>query len=191
MQTRADIEFEVRWLPFQLNPSASEQPSSKLQAYMRKFGRSREQVLSMAVGMKNTFAAVDLPFNFSDRSLVSNTFQAHRVLTAAYQQGGAAAQDKAVEVLFHAYFAEERAPNDPEVLRAAAEAAGLDGAALLADPMVGAAETKEELDIGRQLQVQGVPHFIVRKDGARGARQLSGAQPPDEFLQAFADVLSR
>ena len=42
------------------------------------------------------------------------------------RHGGASAQDKAAEALFHSYFAKEKAPNDPEELKEAAKAAGLD-----------------------------------------------------------------
>ena len=103
---------------------------------------------------------------------VSNTFDAHRVLTAAYQQGGPEAQDKAAEALFHSYFAKEKAPNDPGELRAAAEAAGLPEAVLSKGYM--AKETKEELEVGRKLRVRGVPHFVIRTEGARcgGAVEL-------------------
>lgn len=78
---------------------------------------------------KSKFDAVQLPYAFTEAALaprshrfelisssdgrkslkfqVSNTFDAHRVLTAAYQKGGPEAQDKAAEALFHSYFAKE------------------------------------------------------------------------------------
>lgn len=188
MSKRPDLEFEVRWLPFQLNPDASQQPASKIQMYMKKFGKSKEEVMQMGGGMGQKFAAVGLPYNFTEKGLVSNTFDAHRVLTAAYQSGGAAAQDKAAESLFHSYFVEELAPNDPVALQAAGAAAGLDGKALVANPNLSAAETKEEISMGRQLRVTGVPHFVIRKDGGGKTEQLSGAQPPEDFIRAFKSV---
>merc|ERR1719277_2166671 len=114
--------------------------------------------------MGQKFKDAGLPYSFTEAALISNTFDAHRVLTAAYQSGGAQAQDKAAELLFHSYFAEERAPNDPEALQAAADAAGIDGKALVSDSSVAAAEAKKEMDVGRQLGVTGVPHFVIRRD---------------------------
>eukprot|EP00439_Symbiodinium_sp_Y106_P050627 s2164_g6.t1 len=174
-----------------------------MQAYADKFGKSKEEVKQMGDWMKGKFDAVGLPYAFTEKGLVSSTFDAHRVLTEAYRQGGAAAQDKAAEALFHSYFAEEKAPNDPEELKKAALAAGLDGDKLVADKSVAAAEVKEEpshspckakrlqscslqeLKVGQQLRVRGVPHFVIRADGSSKAQQISGAQPPEEFVHAF------
>ena len=50
-----------------------------------------------------------------------------------HRHGGAAAQDKAAEALFHSYFAKEKAPNDPEELKEAAKAAGLDSTSVHLD----------------------------------------------------------
>ncbi|CAE7256076.1 unnamed protein product [Symbiodinium necroappetens] len=188
MKQFSDVDFEVRWLPYQLNPQASDKPSSKMQAYADKFGKSKEEVKQMGDWMKGKFDAVGLPYAFTEKGLVSSTFDAHRVLTEAYRQGGAAAQDKAAEALFHSYFAEEKAPNDPEELKKAAVAAGLDGDKLVADKSLAAAEVKEELRVGQQLRVRGVPHFVIRADGSSKAQQISGAQPPEEFVHAFRAV---
>merc|ERR1712207_114189 len=95
--------------------------------YMKKFGRSKQETMQMAEGMRQKFAAAGLPFNFKETDLTGNTFDAHRLLTAAYEKGGAAMQDKACESLFHSYFVDGRAPSDPAVLKAAADAAGLAG----------------------------------------------------------------
>jgi len=187
MNKRTDLEFVVRWYPFQLNPNAPQQ-GSKLEMYMNKFGIGKEEALGRGDWMGQKFKAVGLPFKFTETDLTGNTFDAHRVMTAAYQHGGPAAQDKAAEKLFHSYFAEGRAPSDPATLQAAAEAAGMDGAALLADPSAGAAQTKEEFGEGQRLRVSGVPHFVIYEESSKKGVQVSGAQPPDEFLSAFNQI---
>lgn len=187
MTNAPDFDFEVRWLPYQLNPQASEQPSSKTEMYMKKFGKSKEEVTQMAQGMAQKFAAVGLPFKTSDGSLVSNTLQAHRILTAAYKSGGPEAQDKAVEVIFNGYFAEGKAPNDRAMLEAAAAAGGIDGKAILDDQSVVTAEVQEELAQGRRIVDSGVPHFVFRGEGGKST-QFSGAHPPANFVQAFTQV---
>ena len=48
---RGDLEFQVRWLPFQLDPSASEKPSSRMEAYAKKFGKGKEEVKEMGLWM--------------------------------------------------------------------------------------------------------------------------------------------
>merc|ERR1712048_422027 len=125
--------------------------------------------------------AVGLPFNYTENGLVSNTFDGHRVLCEAYAHGGSVAQDKAAEVLFHGFHAEEKAPNDPSVLRAACEAAGINGEALVQDKTVGAAAVRNELEIGRRHGITGVPHFLISKEGSSRKEQLSGAQDPEQI----------
>lgn len=74
-----------------------------------------------------------------------------------------------------------KAPNDPLELKAAAEAAGLGDGVLEKGYL--ARETKEELEVGRKLRVRGVPHFVIRTEGA--SEEISGAQPPESFLEVF------
>lgn len=187
-QCSESLDFEVRWLPFQLDPSASEKPYSRMEAYAKKFGKGKEEVKQMGSWMKAKFDAAKLPYEFSEAALASNTFDAHRVLTAAYKHGGAEAQDRAAEALFHSYFAKEKAPNDPEALKEAAKAAGLDGDAVL-DKSFAASETQEEMKVGQKLRVRGVPHFVIRTENSR-TEQISGAQPPESFVEAF-EALTR
>lgn len=180
MQRHTDLDFNVRWLPFQLNANAPAQ-TSKLEMYMKKFGMTKEDAMQRSEMMRQKFAAAGLPYRFEETDLTGNTFNAHRLLTAAYAKGGAAAQDKVCEMLFKSYFAEGRAPSDPEVLKTAAAAIGLDGEALVEDRTRSAAETNQEMAIGRSLGVSGVPHFVIKAEGSAQSQQVSGAQPPEYF----------
>lgn len=189
MSERTDLEFNVRFLPFQLNEDAPQQ-SSKLEMYMNKFGMSKEQCMYKSEAMRQRFDAVGLPFRFTETDLTGNTFDAHRVITAAYSKGGAAAQNIVCEQIFKSYFAEGRAPSDPDFLWAAADSVGLDGVALVTDPSYGAAETEEAMEIGRSHGVTGVPHFIISMEGSEGSQELHGAHPPENFA-AVLEYLSR
>eukprot|EP00929_Paragymnodinium_shiwhaense_P046735 TRINITY_DN23782_c0_g1_i1.p1 TRINITY_DN23782_c0_g1~~TRINITY_DN23782_c0_g1_i1.p1 ORF type:complete len:190 (-),score=55.34 TRINITY_DN23782_c0_g1_i1:406-975(-) len=188
MQSQPDVDFEVRWYPFQLNSNAPEEPTSKMEAYMKKFGRTKEEVMAMSAQMEGRFKAIGLPYKFTEKSLVSNTFQAHRLMTAAYEHGGPEAQDKAAESLFKSYFGEEMAPTDPKALEAAAAAAGLDAAKFLADRTMAEKETRAEFAKGNEHQVRGVPHFIISSQDGRRPTEVSGAQPPQEFAQIFKQM---
>lgn len=180
MAKRTDLEYVVRWLPFQLNSEAPAQ-SNKLEMYMKKFGMSKDQAKQKGDWMKQRFAEVGLPMEFRDTDLTGNTFDAHRVLTAAYEKGGSEAQDKACEILFHSYFAEGKAPSDPAVLKDAADAAGLDGF----DASTAVNETRDEMQVGRRMGISGVPHFVIYEEGSSKKQQVGGAQPPEEFLKSF------
>lgn len=100
-------------------------------------------------------------------------------------------QDKVVEALFHAYFAEEKFLNDPEVLKSAAVAAGIpedQANEFVTNEEHHSAETTRELQYGRERQVTGVPYFVVDFKGQQVA--VSGAQPPEAFEQVFSSMLS-
>ncbi len=118
------------------------------------------------------------------------SMDAHRLLAWAGDTRGQSAQHALAEALFEAYFARGQAPCDRSSLVAAAAAAGLpadEAAAFLADPSAGAAHLAEELRLGRQLGVTGVPYFRIT-DGARSVA-LSGAQPPEAIAQAIRELL--
>merc|ERR1740121_1630824 len=138
--------------------------------------------------MRQKFEVAGLPFSFKETDLTGNTFDAHRLLTAAYEKGGASAQDKVAEMLFQSYFAQGRAPSDPEVLKAAAAAVDLDGESFVADAAKGADEVKQEMMIGRKLNVTGVPHFVIKTEGATTPQQVSGAHPPESFDSIFKSL---
>ena len=145
----------------------------------RYAGMGRDQVLRMTAGMRQNFANVGLPYAFTDQGLVANTMDAHRVLAWC---GSPEAQDKAVEVIFRGYFAEERAPNDRELLIEACVAAGkseADARAFLDDKTAMRDQVQRELSEARG--VRGVPHFVIRQPG-KDPVQISGAQPPASVL---------
>lgn len=186
MKQRTDLEFEVRWFPFQLNPQAPKEPANRMQMYMDKFGKGPDEVKAMAGWMQQKFTDVGLPYRFTEAAKVSNTIDAHKVLTAAYNAGGAQAQDRAVESIFHSYFAEELAPNDPVVLEKAAKAAGIEDVGKLLQDAEVVEQTKREFSLGRQMGVHAVPHFVLSNGSAKV--EVSGAQPVEEFTRAIQRV---
>eukprot|EP00658_Telonema_sp_P-2_P082181 TRINITY_DN8619_c0_g1_i5.p1 TRINITY_DN8619_c0_g1~~TRINITY_DN8619_c0_g1_i5.p1 ORF type:complete len:160 (+),score=53.54 TRINITY_DN8619_c0_g1_i5:328-807(+) len=158
--------------------------------YMSKFGRTKEQVMAMSQQMGQRFAEAGLPYNFSDAALTGNTFNSHRLIAYAGTLGDET-QDKVVEALFHAYFADEKFLNAPETLIDAAVAAGIDqdeAQKFVEDETRFRAETAEELEVGKSLRVSGVPHFLVERDGRRV--QVGGAQPAEAFEQLFSELLA-
>lgn len=88
-------------------------------------------------------------------------------------------QNALVEELFLDFFTREKYIGDRQVLLAAAEKVGVqDGEALLA----GETGLKEVLAEERSFRrgVSGVPHFVID-----GRYQVSGAQPPEAFVEAL------
>mmetsp|Transcript_21396 Transcript_21396/g.63966 ORF Transcript_21396/g.63966 Transcript_21396/m.63966 type:complete len:144 (+) Transcript_21396:451-882(+) len=142
--------------------------------------------MQMAAGMGEKFRAAGLPFAFTDKALVANTRDAHRVLAWA-GAAGPEAQDAAAEVIFYGYFAEEKAPNDAALLVKACVAAGkseADARAFLDDKNAMGAEVSRELTAATRAGVRGVPHFVIRKEG-QAPVEVSGAQPPSVLARAL------
>lgn len=182
---------EVRWRPFQLN-ARREGVGSKRDMYLGLFG-SEERVLEGAARLEREFAALGAPFEepYSLGGLVGNTFDAHRVAAWAEKTGGFGGQDLFMGELMADYFTRERNVADAQVLRAAAERAGLDGeeaAAVISDPQKYASETRAQMcDFGAG--VRGVPYFIVRSSTGGRRYTMSGAQPANMFEELLDEIL--
>jgi len=95
-------------------------------------------------------------------------------------------QNAVVDELFLNFFTQEKYIGDREVLVAAAEKVGVDGARVFLEDRE--AGLKEVLDAERKFRrgVTGVPHFVID-----GRYEISGAQPPEAFLEAFEVAAKR
>ncbi|KAM3363682.1 putative protein YwbO isoform X1 [Capsicum galapagoense] len=172
--TNDQYDFEIKWHPFLLNPSAPKEGVNKKDYYRNKFGPRSEQMMSK---MSEVFKGLGLEYNMS--GLTGSSLDSHRLLYFAGQQG-LDKQNNLAEELFLGYFTQERYIGDREFLIEAATKVGVEGAAnFLEDPNNGLKEVNEELQ-HYSSNISGVPHFVLN-----GKYQLSGGQPPESFIQAF------
>ncbi|XP_039140112.1 uncharacterized protein YwbO [Dioscorea cayenensis subsp. rotundata] len=174
-QMKEQFDFEVRWHPFFLNPSAPKEGIKKSEFYEQKFGaRQCAQILSR---MSEIFRGLGLEYDMS--GLTGNTLDSHRLITFAGHQGYDK-QNALVSELFFNYFCEGKYIGDSQVLLDAAAKVGVEGAAeLLGDPNNGLEEVNQEVE-KYSANISGVPHFVIN-----GKYKLSGGQPPETFLKAF------
>mmetsp|Transcript_52156 Transcript_52156/g.62764 ORF Transcript_52156/g.62764 Transcript_52156/m.62764 type:complete len:167 (+) Transcript_52156:253-753(+) len=153
----------------------------KLSYYYQRFGQ--ERVNQMIPHMKRVGDSVGIKFSYGGS--IANTFDSHRLIWKAYEDGGPALQDKVVESLFKAYFEEEKSLGEESVLRDCASRAGMDASRLLEDELVGKEETMAELNEFRgKYRITGVPFMVID-----GKFTLSGAQPPEDILFALEEIL--
>lgn len=167
------------WRPFELNPSLpSGRGYNKLQYYNEKFGA--ERVAQMVPHMKRVGERVGISFSYG--GFVGNTFNSHRLIWRAREDGGSALQDKVVESVFRAYFEEEKSLGEASVLRDCAERAGMDTAStVLDDESAGTGEVRNEMtEFRAKTGCRGVPLFVIDE-----THVLNGAQPPEAFLEVF------
>lgn len=182
MAQHPDVDFEVRWRPFQLNPAASKTGINKIEMYNQKFGAAR--VASMVPMMTAKFKAVGIDYSMGGNT--GSTIDSHRLATYAYQQGGAEMQNQLMEELFMNYFSEEKFLGDASVLKAAAAKVGLEGAdAIIDDENALLDEVENELNTHAR-GINGVPHFFVANGHEKYS--ISGAQPTEVFQDLFTQI---
>src|SRR5580698_10118349 len=150
-------DADVHWRAFQLNPDLPPEGVDRRQYLEAKFG-GPESVARIHDRVVEAGKAAGIDFRFEDIARSPNTFDAHRLLRRAGQQGRQGAMK---ENLMQAYFLKGQDIGDRRVLAEIARETGLDGdvAAWLASDAE-ADGVREDLANARRLQISGVPFFI-------------------------------
>jgi len=180
------VEFDVLWRPFQLNANALKGKGvNKMDMYLEKFGKARCD--AMLPQMIQTGLSVGIRFSYG--GFTGNTFNSHRLIWKAREEGGSELQDKVVESLFKAYFEEEKSMGETSVLVECAKRAGMgeSGVKEFLEDTNGSAtkEVQKELDgFRRNYRVSGVPFFVFNDNYT-----MSGAQPASEILSVFKKLV--
>jgi predicted DsbA family dithiol-disulfide isomerase len=179
-----DGQVEVRWLPFQLNPTMPTEGISRKDYRTKKFG-SWERSQELDARLVEVGREEGIPFAFDRIERTPNTLDAHRLAWLADKEG---VQDAVVEALFRSYFTEGRDIGNQQTLLDVVAEAGLDRgkAEAVLNGDEGLEAVKEADALARRFRVDGVPYFIVN-----GTLTLSGAQQPDAFLEAFRRALHK
>ena len=165
-----EMQPEVRWLPFQLNPSMPKEGMPRAEYRKAKFGSlERSRALDARVIAEGKSEGIDFAFERIERT--PNTAAAHRLIALA------ADQNRIVDALFHAYFEEGKDIGDPAVLAAIAAQCGVTGWPEKAQDVSGL-----EQDV-REMGISAVPTFLFdRKTG------VSGAYPAETLANAIREA---
>ena len=192
-QLAGEIEAEVRWLPFELNPDMPLEGEPQLQHIARKYGRTPDQAAAgreqmLAVGDRAGYSFAYTGPGEPPQGMMRNTFVAHKLLKWALIEGGAAVQTKLKLALFDAHFQQRRDVSDPDVLVELAAMQGLDadGArAALCDEALGQIVRHEEAQ-AIDMNITGVPAMLIQ-----GKYMIPGAQEPEVYVNALRRVAER
>ncbi|WP_324262632.1 DsbA family oxidoreductase [Altererythrobacter sp. H2] len=192
-QLEGEIEADVRWHPFELNPDMPETGEEQSAHLTRKYRRSAEETDAVRGQMKAIAdsAGVNLAWEGEGEAppaMMWNTFAAHCLLTWALEQYGPAKQTELKLALFRAHFNQRRRIGARDVLLDVAEEVGLDRAgalAALSDPAIGARVRAEERQAW-DMNVTGVPAMVVQ-----GKFLIPGAQAPETYVTALRRVAER
>jgi predicted DsbA family dithiol-disulfide isomerase len=124
-------------------------------------------------------------FTFGERSRVWNTFDAHRLLCWAGDEGPPGSQRQLKHALLTVYHGEGRNPGDPALLLASAAAAGLDGerARQILSSDDYAATVREREAFWQEAGIHSVPAVVIDR-----RHLISGGQPPEVFEQALRQI---
>lgn len=182
-----DLQTELEWHAFELNPDKNAPQEPILPALSRKYGRSEDEMRASQAKMMQIAADLGLNFTRMQQRFTCNTFDAHRLVKWAATENKATAMKLA---LFDAYFGEAKDVSNAEVLTDCAIKAGLDKAdaqrILAADDY--ANMVSEDIANYQQAGISSVPAFIINN-----RYLISGAQEPAQLaasLQQIADEMA-
>ena len=176
------VEADIHFQPFELNPQMPPEGENIVDHIGKKYSSTPEQQAASRQMIADRAAQVGLTMSRSNDTRIYNTFDAHRLLHWAGLEGG---QKALKHALFEAYFTDGQNPSDREVLVAAAEKVGLDGAKAREVLETGryAAEVREAEQAWQRAGINSVPAVVINQ-----RYLISGGQPPEAFEEALSNI---
>jgi predicted DsbA family dithiol-disulfide isomerase len=182
LEMRPEIEFDVQWRPYRLDPTVPKGGIDR-RTYMRnKFGEGAN-VLAMSQALKAEGAKEGIAFDFDIIERRPDTLDSHRLIRWAAAAG---VQDSMVERLFSAYFLEGRDIGDAGVLEFLAADIGMDSLQV-ADMLAGdtdLAAVEREAKLAGEMGITGVPAFIFANRYV-----ITGAREADVLVRVIDKAL--
>jgi predicted DsbA family dithiol-disulfide isomerase len=181
LSLRPQIEFDVRWRPFQLDPTTPVEGVDRKVYMERKFGSS-EKIKPIHTALLKAGEDEGIAFAFEKIARTPNTLNSHRVIRWSHSLG---VQDKLVELLFHRYFVEGADIGQIKVLAAIADEVGLDGE--LVEELLNSDADRESVEredtMARKIGINGVPTFLIG-----GKVLVNGAQDAEHLVRIIDRV---
>ncbi|SFR53496.1 Predicted dithiol-disulfide isomerase, DsbA family [Marinobacter daqiaonensis] len=181
-ELEGEMDFDIEWHAFELNPDKSGQGQPIIEALSQKYGRSPEEMEAAQADMIRIATELGLNFGKMQERYTHNTFDGHRLVKWAGEQGR---QTDMKMALFDAYFGHAENIADHDVLIRCVESTGLDGndaREVLESGQYGEAVREDETR-WQNAGVSAVPAFILN-----GKYMIPGAQEPDTLVQALRKV---
>jgi predicted DsbA family dithiol-disulfide isomerase len=180
-QLKDQYEFDIHYHPFELNPAVPKKGYNQKVYLSEKFG-GMERYEQLTARVTGVAADEGITFRYDLQNISPNTFDAHRIVWYAGQEGK---QLATVEAFFKAYFTDGVDLSKKENLVTVAVAAGLNKEKVerLLETEEGTLEIKKEYAFNQNAGVTGVPFYIINNKYA-----VSGAQPADVFVDALEEI---
>ena len=177
-EVAADIHFQ----PFELNPQMPAGGQDIGEHLAQKYGSTPEQSQRNREAIRARGAEVGFTFGMANRSRIYNTFDAHRLLHWAENEG---LQLGLKEALFTAYFTHGEDPSSHAVLARIAGEVGLNierAQQILASDEY-ASDVREREKFYLDQGIHSVPAVIIND-----RHLISGGQPAEVFEQALRKI---
>ena len=184
MEMRPDLDLDIRWRPFQLDPTIPSEGVDRKTYLQRKFGSSA-RAGKIYQSLKEAGAEDHIDFAFDKIAKTPNTINSHRLIRWS---GSAGCQDKVVELLFQRYFEQGEDIGDNAVLVSVAEEAGMD-TTIVADLLESDADidlVRQEDQLARGMEIAGVPCFVFDQK-----MMMPGAQDPEVIIGMIDRIRAR
>ena len=184
LESKPDQPFAIEWHPFQLNPEMPPEGVEKRAYLAARFG-GEAKLDQIHARLRETAKAAGVELDPDKPARIPNTLNAHRLIHWAGLEGRQAAM---VSALFRAYWREGRDIGDAATLAAIAGETGLDAgviARLLASDADRDDIAARDMD-ARNKGVTAVPTFLIAQQYV-----LSGAQPPELWLQVIDELVAK
>ena len=179
-RTRGEVEADVHFQPFELNPQLGAEGEDAAEHLQKKYGMPAAQLAASQAAIRQRGA--DLGFTFGERRRIHNTFDAHRLLHWAEETGR---QRELKHALLRAYFTDGRDVSDHATLAEVAENAGLPAQRareiLCSDAYADDVRTVEQFFL--QQGINAVPAVIIER-----RHLISGGQPVEVFERALREI---
>lgn len=179
-----EVKAELHFQPFELNPQMPPGGQDTTEHLTEKYGSTAAQQAEIRERIRQRGAEVGFTFRKEGRDRIYNTFNAHRLLHWAEEQGGGR-QAALKKAFLKAYFTDGESPESHDVLLRAVEAVGLDVARareiLEGDEFAGAVRARERFYT--EHGIHSVPAIIIND-----RHLISGGQPVEVFEQALRQI---
>jgi predicted DsbA family dithiol-disulfide isomerase len=184
-RTRGEVEAEIHFQPFELNPQLGPEGEDAVEHLQRKYGMPDDQLAANQEAIRSRGAALGFTFDMDRRRKIYNTFDAHRLLHWAESAGH---QRELKHALLRAYFSEGRDVSDHATLVEIAAGVGLSaeraGGILASDEFANDVRIVEQYFTGAG--IHAVPAVILERK-----HLVSGGQPVEVFEQALRQVAAQ
>lgn len=196
-QLDGEIEAQVRWHPFELNPDMPPEGEDQALHIQRKYRRTAEEGAAVRAQMRAIAASAGVSLDYEGAqdehgeappAMMWNTRAAHKLLTFALEEAGPRVQTALKLALFRAHFNQRRNVSDPQVLLEIAAQVGLHreaARAALADDELEARVVAEERQAW-DMNITGVPAMVLN-----GKFLVPGAQSPETYVNVLRRVAQK